>query len=213
MTPPIDPLAEELGRHGEELSRASARLDLLEEAKRPNQIDAAVERGLPADWMTAEQNVWKRLSPFHGKWPKVVEFDTRVAEVEMRQAEVLAELNQLRDRAQAAPAAHQQALAEWQLGGQQGPRPESEQEQLERRIKELQADYEALTVAVGRVLDEKTSYVEANRRRLIKEADEQTEQARRASSNSSTSWPKPANSCVLSAAAASGRACTHGRKR
>jgi hypothetical protein len=63
-------------------------------------------------WITAEENVGKRLSPFHGKWAKVVEFDTKVAELEMRQGEIGAELQELHQRALAAPAAHQQALAE-----------------------------------------------------------------------------------------------------
>jgi hypothetical protein len=93
----------------------------------------------------------------------------------MRQAEISAELRELLELALNAASAYQHALAEWQLGGQQGPRPEPEQERIEQRIKELQADYEALTIAITRTLDEKTMHVEANRRKLIKEADERTQ--------------------------------------
>jgi hypothetical protein len=78
----------------------------------------------------------------------------------MRQGEIGDELQELHQRAHAAPAAHQQALAEWQLGGQRGPRPESERPKLEGRIKGLQADYEAVTIAIGRTLDDKVAYVE-----------------------------------------------------
>jgi hypothetical protein len=51
-------------------------------------------------------------------------------------------------------------LAEWQLVGQRGPRPESEQPKLEGRIKGLQADSEAVTIAIGRTLDDEVAYVE-----------------------------------------------------
>jgi hypothetical protein len=175
---PIDPIAEEVGKQGTKLSKVQARVELLEERQKPDQVSAAAERGLPPDWMTAEQNVWRKLSPFHGKWPKVTEFDSRVAELEMTQAQVRAELDELHQQAQTAPSLHQQRLANWELGGRQGSRPESQQEQIERRIKELQDESEALTVAVGRILDEKVRYVEGNRGRLVKEADAQTEEAR-----------------------------------
>jgi hypothetical protein len=73
---PTDPSSRDVAReHHQKLGRVEARLGSLEEKGRPDQATAAAERGWPADWMTAEQNVWKRLSPFHGKWPKVTEVE------------------------------------------------------------------------------------------------------------------------------------------
>jgi hypothetical protein len=173
MTP--DPIAEELGKHGEKLSRAEARLELLEEAKRPDQISAAVERGLPADWTHAEEATWRKFTPFRSRWPELTELDRRVAELEARQAEVHAELNRLREREQAAPAAHSAALAAWIADGEKGPRPESELPKIKQEIEERQADYDALKVVVGRALDEKVAFVQKHRPRLVREADKHVE--------------------------------------
>jgi hypothetical protein len=71
----VDPVLEQTAENSKHLSADEVALDALEGQQPPDQITAA-EQGPPADWITAEQNVRKRLSPFHGKCPKVVEFDT-----------------------------------------------------------------------------------------------------------------------------------------
>jgi hypothetical protein len=78
----------------------------------------------------------------------------------MPQGELGAEHQGLHQRALAAPAAHQQAWrsGSWVASGT--ATPEAEQFKLEGRNKELQADYEAVTIAIGRTLDDKFAYVQ-----------------------------------------------------
>jgi hypothetical protein len=173
---PNDPVIEELGRHANDLGTIKAKVERLEEAQKPNQIDAAVERGLPADWTRAEEATWRKFTPFRSRWPELTELDRRVAELEARRGEVHAELNHLRDREQAAPAAHSAALAAWIADGEKGPRPESELPKIKQEIEEREADYHALQVVVGRTLDEKVAFVQRHRKRLVGEADEHVEQ-------------------------------------
>jgi hypothetical protein len=168
MTKPVDELSHlELA---ERVRNVEARL-------RTDQVETAREPGLPRDLVAVEENVWKRLSPFRNRWPEVAEFDTRVAELEHRQSQVSAELQQLHDRELAAPAADSQRLAAWQLDGERGDRPGPTAPAIRQEVAERQADYEALTVAIGRVLDEKASYVDQHRGKLARDADKQVEQA------------------------------------
>jgi hypothetical protein len=95
------------------------------------------------------------------------------------QSQVSAELQQLHDRELAAPAADAERLAAWQLDGERGDRPGPTLPAIKREIAERQADHEALTVAIGRVLDEKASYVDQHRRKLTRDADKDVEQAHR----------------------------------
>jgi hypothetical protein len=50
---------------------------------------------------------------------------------------------------------------------------------IRQEIAERQADYEALTVAIGRVLDNKAVYVDQHRGKLTRDADRRVEQAHR----------------------------------
>jgi hypothetical protein len=168
MTEPVDEL---------NFLERSERVRNVEAKVRTDQVETAAEYGLPRNLVAVEQNAWKRLSPFGNRWPEVVEFDMKVAELEMRQAEVSAELQQLRDRELVAPAADAERLAAWQLDGERGDRPEPGLPAIKQEITERQADYEALTVAIGRVLDDKASYIDRHRGKLVREADKQVEQA------------------------------------
>jgi hypothetical protein len=79
------------------------RVNNVESRLRKNQVETAADHGLPRNLVAVEESIWKRLSPFANKWPEIVEFDTRVAELELRQAQVGADLQQLHDRELAAP--------------------------------------------------------------------------------------------------------------
>jgi hypothetical protein len=170
MSEPVDELSHlELA---ERVRNVEARL-------RTDQVETAQQHGLPSNVAAVEEGVWKRLSPFRNRWPEVTQFDMRVAELEMRQGQVSAELQQLHDRELAAPAADAERLAAWQLDGERGDRPEATLPAIKREMAERQADHEALTVAIGRVLDEKTHYVDQHRRKLTRDADKDVEQAHR----------------------------------
>ena len=129
--------------------------------------------GMPdrPDLGSAETHVPRRLSPLRNRWPDVAQLDTRVAELEQRQAAVGAELAAASERLRNAPSTDAERLARWQLEGGNGPRPELEQPGLEETVKRLQQDYDGLTVAIGRVLEDKASLVERHRPRLVKDAD------------------------------------------
>lgn len=62
------------------------RLEAVEGKLRTDQIQTARDRGLPADLVSTETNVWRRLSPARNRWPEIAAYDERVAELEMRQA-------------------------------------------------------------------------------------------------------------------------------
>src|SRR5829696_2609178 len=113
------------------------RVAAIEGFVRKDQAETIREAGLPADLVSVETNVWRRLSPTRNRWPEIAEFDERVAELEQRQAAKADELRELRDREISAPAADYDRLATWQLDGEQGQRPEPElpriREQIEQR--------------------------------------------------------------------------------
>jgi hypothetical protein len=116
----------------------------------------------------------RRWSPRRG-WRDVAEFDERVAELEQRQARVLAEMTGLHEQIPVAERADTEAMATW-VTEQRGSRPLPTVPALEQRVAELQQECDALTLAVQRVLDKKERYVEKHRGRLLKEARKAHEQ-------------------------------------
>lgn len=153
------------------------RLEAVEGKLRTDQVQTARDRGLPADLVSIETNVWRRLSPARNRWPEIAAFDERVAELEMRQAAKADALRELRDREIAAPAMDADRLATWQLDGEKGPRPEPELPAIREQIQGRQEEWEALTRATARVLADKTAFVEKHRGRLVKEADSYASEA------------------------------------
>jgi hypothetical protein len=169
MTKPVDEI---------NFLELSERVRNVEAKVRTDQVETAAEYGLPRDLVAVEENIWKRLSPFKNRWPEVVEFDMQVAELEQRQAGIGGELADLHGRAKAAPDLDAAALAEWELRDRKGPRPEPTLPGIQDEIKQRQASWEALSVAVAKTLDEKVRYFEAYRGRLVKQADKQVKEAR-----------------------------------
>jgi hypothetical protein len=147
------------------------RVEAVEGKLRTDQVQTAQDRGLPADLIATEENVWRRLSPARNRWPEIAAFDERVAELEMRQTEKAAELRELRDREIAAPAADADRLATWQLDGEKGPRPDPELSAIKEQIRDRQEEVDALTRATTRVLADKVEFWEKHRPRLEKDAD------------------------------------------
>jgi hypothetical protein len=120
-------------------------------------------RPLAGELMAGEKTAMRRLSLRRSKWPGVVEFDACVEELERRQVALHQELVQLHERLQAAPALDRQRLADWQLAGGKGERPEPTADALERVIAARQADLDGLAAAVDAVLAEKAAFVEKHR--------------------------------------------------
>ena len=82
----------------------------------------------------------------------------------------MATANALGEKLAKAPAADKDRLAEWQLAGARGPRPEPTVEPIEQELRVARADLEALTGAIHRTLGEKAEYVAKHRKRLVKDA-------------------------------------------
>jgi hypothetical protein len=162
-----------------ETAGLEGRLDAHAGRLRENQVDAIDQAGLPADLVATETNVWRRLSPARNRWPEIAEFDQRVAELEARQAAKAEELRELRDREISAPAADADRLATWQLDGERGDRPEPELPTIREQIERRREEWEALTRATERVLQEKAEFVAKHRGRLVKDADSHADQAHR----------------------------------
>jgi hypothetical protein len=174
----LDTVANALGALDQRENDLGNRVEAVEGVLRKNQVQTAQDQGLPADLVAVETNAWRRLSPARNRWPEIAAFDERAAELEMRLAEVSAELREQHELERAAPAVDAAALAEWELADRNGPRPAPTLPAIKKRIKELQADWEALNVAVGRVLVEKEAHWKKHRARLIKDADTHADQAR-----------------------------------
>ena len=69
-------------------------------------------------------------------------------------------------------------MTAWQLADGKSPRPEPTAPALEREIEAKKADRDAANAAAERVYEDKTRFVEKHRRRLVREADKATQEAR-----------------------------------
>lgn len=152
-------------------------------AGRPRPFEGIDRAGMPArdhtavsNLASAEVSAFRRFSPRRNRWSEVVEFDRRVAELEERQRTITAKLAELADLRATSPARDADALAEW-LVTQKGPRPVPDADVIDEQTKHLREDFDALTTAIGKVLEEKARFVEKHRRRLTKDADRAVEEA------------------------------------
>lgn len=111
----------------------------------------------------------KRLSPFKKRWPEVLVFDTRVMELEQKQAGVNAELIAAQQQLTRMQETDRDRLAGW-VADPSGDRPLPAAPGVAQRISDLEQERDALTTATQHVLDEKTLYVDKHRNRLVREA-------------------------------------------
>lgn len=120
----------------------------------------------------------RRFSPRRNLWPEVVAYDERARELEQRAATLSEEIAHRQEALRAAVEADRQALTEWQLADGKRPRPEPTAPAVEREIEDKKADRDAALAARDRVYEDKARFVEKHRRRLIREADKTTREAR-----------------------------------
>lgn len=163
-----DPVLEKVAELDQDVGALKAKTELREETERPSPVEAAERIGLPADYVAFEESVWKRLSPFGDRWDEFKEFDQHAAELEMRQAAVADELRELHERARRAPDQDADALAEWELQGRKGERPEPTLPTIEADIQRLKAEWEGLSRAIAKTYDDKGEHAKRNRGRLTK---------------------------------------------
>jgi len=118
-----------------------------------------------------QHDALQRISPLRSRWPEVVAFDQRAAELDQRAAAASEELRVVMEERNAAPDADARALVEWYADGERGTRPDPTGPELDRRIAELERERDGLRAAADGVLAEKAAYVEKHRARLVKDAD------------------------------------------
>jgi len=126
-----------------------------------------------------EQSFVARISPRHrNRWPRLLEFEQRLAEFDGRQEVLRAELAELRQQRETAPERHALALAGWFERGEKGERPGSDTDVLEQAIVTKEAELVAVDRLVAKLLDAKITYVEKNRSALRRTAEDATAKAR-----------------------------------
>ncbi len=138
-----------------------------EVADHPSSVLEALPRTLAAE----EESALRRLSPLRSKWPEIAELDRRAAELDQRAAGVAEELQEATQQRNAAPEADARRRAEWIAAGEKGDAPASSRPELDARIEELERERDGLRAAADGVLEQKASYVEKHRKRLVRDAD------------------------------------------
>ena len=120
----------------------------------------------------------RRVSPRRNLWPEVAAYDESARELSRRAATLNDEISAREEALRQALEADREALTEWQLGDQKRPRPEPTAPAIEREIEEKKADRDAANAAAERVYEHKERFVAKHRRRLIRDADKATNEAR-----------------------------------
>ena len=123
----------------------------------------------PYPTFDAPASALRRLSPRRNRWPEIQALDRRVEELEQRRVTIQDELQALQERHRQSLGEDLEALAVW-VAAEAGARPEATAPAVEARIAELEANRDAIAIAVERVLSEKESLVERHRSRLAKDA-------------------------------------------
>ena len=130
-----------------------------------------------AEAVTAEQSAWRRRSPARSRWPELVALDERVTDLDRRQAALVQEVAELEERLRAAEQADREALSQWLAAGEQGARPLPIAPAVKEKLEARRAERDAVEPARERLLAQKASFVAKHRGRLVREADQATQEA------------------------------------
>ncbi|CAN5710062.1 hypothetical protein BH20ACT14_BH20ACT14_15990 [soil metagenome] len=180
LDPTLEEMAASLGPNATETDWSALHQAVEDRKLEAIRGDLRAERELPRlrpyPPLDLPNSTFKRFSPTRNRWPEIAEFDRRVDELERRQASVNDELDALKEQHRASALADRERLAAW-VADENGQRPEPTAPATEKRIEELEANRDALVLAVLRLLDEKAAHVEKHRRRLGRDAAKATERA------------------------------------
>lgn len=125
----------------------------------------------------AERSSLLRLLPRRALGSDLDRLDEQIAELEQRQRAAGEDVNELRQRLANAPTTTAQALAAWELSGQQGERPAPHAPTLEAQLVDVEATRDGLEAAVDELLERKAAFVERHRDRLVADADREVDAA------------------------------------
>jgi hypothetical protein len=125
-----------------------------------------------------EQSFLARISPRRNRWPELHAIDERLEQFDRRQEELRVTLIDLRGRRERADAAYADVLAAWMAADQRDPKPVSEAKALDEAIAEAEAEHAAIDSLRMGVLEERIAFVDKHRKRLVRDAERETEQAK-----------------------------------
>ena len=143
--------------------------------------DGLDRTGMPprADLGRTERRALLGISvPRRSSWPELEQHDQRVGDVSRRHGEAQEAVRDLLQQRATAPTADADALAGWELGNRKGAKPEPTIDTLDRQVADAERDRDGLERAVDLVLEERASFIQKHRGRLVGVAEQQTETAR-----------------------------------
>ena len=126
----------------------------------------------------SENPILRRFSPRRNYWPDVAAYDERGRELQLRVAALNDEIARREQALTRARETDRAALTRWQLEDGKGDRPQPTVPAIEQEIAATKADRDAALAASERVFEDKAAFVEKNRRRLVRDADKATAEAR-----------------------------------
>jgi hypothetical protein len=113
-----------------------------------------------------EQGAFLRIGPKRNRWKDLAAYEEQLISIEQRRTALLEEIGGLNVELRNEPDRHTAELAEWLEAGSQGERPAPRASDLEHRVADLQAEYEALGLHYDKTLRERAEHVVKNRARF-----------------------------------------------
>ena len=132
--------------------------------------------GIPAA-LTGEETALRRLLPRRNRWPELEAFDQRVHEIEAHVVELTERSRAAHERLKVADREDAERYAAWLLN-RNGEQPEREKPRLEEERDRAERALAGAQTALGKVLEEKATFVQKHRSKLVKDAESATTDAR-----------------------------------
>jgi hypothetical protein len=129
------------------------------------------------DLGNAERRAFLSILPRRSLWPDLDRLDQRIADLQRRHTEAQERVRDLSAKRADAPSRDAAALSEWELADRKGPKPEPTTERLDVDLATAERDRDALAIACDRLLEQKATFVDKHRDRLVRVAEQQVNAA------------------------------------
>jgi hypothetical protein len=140
---------------------------------RPFAPDALPDLGDRRDLARAQRRGLLGVLPQRSLWPELADHNERVHDLQQQHADAVARLQGLKDQRELAPDRDAEAMAQWIADGQKGSRPTSTVDTVDEAIKEAERHEAGAQLAYDRALEARADFVERNRDRLVKVAEQE----------------------------------------
>ena len=135
--------------------------------KRVEELTPDPHREMVQGFSAQEQSAFLRVGPKRNRWRDLDRFEERLTGLEQRRQELVGEIAAARAELDQEPGRHSSVLADWLAAGRQGERPASRVPELEHRLADLSAEYDATGVEYDRTLRERAEHIERNRSKMV----------------------------------------------